>query len=99
MAQDFKYIIKHKHNMGFKTITIKESVYNELLRAKGKEESFSNFLGELVETKKKKVDIMRFAGAWNGMSNKEFEKVKNSMKELRESADTNFKERMKRLYK
>ena len=85
--------------MGFKTITIKEDVYKELLEEKGKEESFSEFFDKLMKEKKKKPDIMKFAGAWNKMSDKEFEKINKSIKELRESADKNFKERIKRLNK
>lgn len=84
--------------MSFKTLTIKDKVYGKLMKAKPKEESFSEFLEKLVETKEKKVDVMRFAGAWSKMSDKEFKKIKNAIVDFRESANKNFEERMKRLY-
>ncbi|GEM_PF-1904310 len=84
--------------MGFKTLTIKEDVYNELIVAKGKDESFSEFFHKLVDEKRKKPDISRFYGAWSDMSESEFEKVTKRMKAFRKSADDNFKERVKRLF-
>ena len=90
-------MFKHKHNMGFKTLTIKDKVYGKLMKVKHKEESFSEFLDKLVETSSKKVDIMKFAGAWNKMSDEEFKKMKKAIVGFRESANKNFEERMKRL--
>lgn len=81
--------------MRFKTLTIKKNVYEKLIIAKPKEESFSKFLDRIVEVKPKKVDIMKFAGAWKDMPDEEFERIKKAIKELRESADKNFEERMK----
>lgn len=45
--------------MGFKTVTIKESVYNKLLQMKKKDESFSDFLDRLVNTKFQVLRNMR----------------------------------------
>ena len=36
--------------MGFKTVTIKESVYNKLLQMKKKDDSFNDLLDRLVKT-------------------------------------------------
>ena len=80
--------------MGFKTITIKEDVYEKLMKAKGKDESFSEFFGKIVE--KKKPDLMKFAGAWKDMPDEEFKRIKKSMKEFRESFDKGWEERSKR---
>ena len=85
--------------MGFKTLTIKEKVYGKLVKVKPKAESFSEFLDRLVEVKTKKVDVMKFAGAWSKMSDEEFKKIKTALKEFRGSADKNFEERMKRVYR
>lgn len=85
--------------MGFKTLTIKDKIYGKLIRIKPKEESFSEFLDKLVEAKTKKVDIMKFAGAWNKMSDEEFKKIKTAITGFRESANKNFEDRMKRVYR
>ncbi len=80
--------------MPFKTITIKEEVYKKLMKAKGGEESFSDFFGRIVE--KKKPDLMRFAGAWSKMSKEDFEKVEKSMKKYRKSFNRSWEDRKKR---
>ena len=92
----FKYIIKHNECMAFKTITIKERVYKELEKAKEKGESFSDFFERMIKEKKKSPDIMKFAGAWKDMPDEEFERIKKSMKEFRESANKSWEERLKR---
>ena len=84
--------------MKFKTLTIKEAVYKDLLKTKGEKESFSDLFGRLIKETRSKPNLMKFAGAWANLSEKEFEKIKKAIKELRESADKNFEERMKRLY-
>ncbi len=84
--------------MGFKTITIKEDVYRELLRAKGNDESFSDFLDELVKEKKKKPDISKYYGAWK-MGEKEWKRVESAIKKNRELADRNYKEKLDRLFR
>lgn len=69
--------------MAFKTLTIKKEVYDKLIKAKPKNESFSQFLGKLVEAKR--TDIMRFAGAWKDMPEEEFSRIQTAMKAFRES--------------
>lgn len=81
--------------MRFKTLTIKEAVYNELLKTKGSEESFSNFLGRLV--RKSRPDFTKFYGAWN-VSEKEWDKIEKLLKRRRKEADKNYRERIKRLF-
>ena len=82
--------------MGFKTITIKEDVYKELLKVKGEEESFSEFFDKLV--KKKKPDLMKFAGTWK-MSNAEWKRIERKMKKRRELAGKNYRERLERMFR
>lgn len=88
-------MFKHKHNMGFKTLTIKEEVYEKLMKAKGKEESFSDFLERTVS--KEKPDLMKFYGAWK-MSKEEAEKVKKTIREYREVTNKRFHERVKKVF-
>lgn len=90
----FKYMFKHKHNMGFKTITIKESVYKDLLKVKKRGESFSELFERLA--KPKKTDLTRFYGAWK-MSNKEAERITKAIRDYRKSFDKSFEIRMKRM--
>ncbi len=80
--------------MGFKTITIKEEVYEKLMKAKNKEESFSDFFSKIVE--KRKPNLMKFYGAWSNMPEEEFERIKKSMKEFREAFNKSWEERKKR---
>lgn len=84
--------------MGFKTLTIKEAVYNELIGAKSKHESFSEFLHKLVKEKRKKPDISRFYGAAKDVPKGDFDKVLKAMKDIRSRADKDFEKRMKRLF-
>lgn len=83
--------------MGFKTITIKEDVYKELINAKGKGESFSDFFEKVVRGAKKRPDLRRFYGAWK-MDGGEWEIIENRLKETRKLADKNYKERIRRLF-
>jgi predicted CopG family antitoxin len=82
--------------MKFKTVTIKEEVYKELLRIKRRDESFSEFFKRIG--KKERPDFKKFYGAWSNLSNEEFERIALAIKELRISADKSYEERIKRLF-
>jgi len=82
--------------MGFKTLTIKESVYRDLLKAKKEGESFSKFFDRITKEVKSKPNLMRFAGALK-MSGEEYRKVKSAVKEHRKAFNRSFKERLERL--
>ncbi|HXS59976.1 MAG TPA: antitoxin VapB family protein [Candidatus Sulfopaludibacter sp.] len=43
----------------FKTITIKESVFNRLLSRKGKDESFSDLFEKLMDNQFSGIEILR----------------------------------------
>ena len=58
--------------MGFKTITIKDELYRDLLKLKRKDESFSELFERLA--KREKPDLMMFAGAWK-MSDDEWKRI------------------------
>jgi predicted CopG family antitoxin len=83
--------------MKFKTLTIKEEVYRELLRIKRKDESFSELFMRMV--KKEKPDFKKFYGSWSDLTNKEIKKISEAIRTLRTSADKNFKKRMERLFR
>lgn len=76
--------------MGFKTITIKDSVYRKLVKAKGKEESFSAFFDRIV---KKKPDLWKYYGAWN-LAKGEKERIMTRIEERRKLLDAEWKERV-----
>ncbi|MGB9659115.1 MAG: antitoxin VapB family protein [Nitrososphaerales archaeon] len=56
--------------MGFKTITISDEAYKRLKRLKGKKESFTDIIIKLSEGK---GNIIKHAGKWNDMDDKEAE--------------------------
>lgn len=64
--------------MGFKTLTISEQAYRRLRRLKGEGESFTDVVLRLSEGR---CDILRHAGAWSDMTEKE---EKELMKILRD---------------
>lgn len=77
--------------MGFKTITIKDSVYRELLKAKG-DESFSEFFEKMV--KGRKPDLRKFYGAWK-MSGREWKRIEGAIKKRRDDRD--YRKKLQRL--
>jgi predicted CopG family antitoxin len=48
--------------MTSKTISVTEDVYNDLMRAKGKNESFSEFFTRMLQSQRKSLD--ESFGAW-----------------------------------
>ena len=70
-------------DMGTKTISIMDDVYNLLLSRKRDRESFSDELRRFLN---KDRDIMRHAGVWKDMSNEEAESMKDSIKQLRKKS-------------
>ena len=65
--------------MTTKTITIMEDAYEVLVRNKGRDESFS----DLIRRKFKKQDLSKYIGAWKHVSDKEAEKMKKDILEMR----------------
>jgi len=67
--------------MSTKTISIMEDAYKMLANKKRKEESFSELIRRVLVEKK---DIMRFAGAWSNISDKEALEIKENIRKIRE---------------
>jgi len=66
--------------MGTKNISIMNDVYKLLLAKKMANESFSDVIRREL---KKRKSVMEFAGAWENVSDKEVEKMKDDIKKLR----------------
>jgi len=81
--------------MGTKTISIMDDAYELLVRNKKTNESFSQELRRILP---KKRSIMEFAGALSDMSDEEEARIKGRIKQLREDADREMKERSKKLW-
>ena len=63
-----------------KTLTITKEAYEQLNALKRPEESFSEEIKRITADKQ---DIIRFAGILSDMSDKDFEEMKQSIRELR----------------
>ena len=78
-SEPHKYTYMYTHTqMTSKNLSVKDGVYRKLLEAKRGSESFSDVLGRLLEGEH---DLMAFAGVLSG--DKEFERVKDDIKEVR----------------
>lgn len=71
--------------MGTKTISIMEDAYKILATRKSKGESFSEVIRKMASGKQ---DIMRFAGTWKDITDKDAEKMKRDIENLREKSST-----------
>ena len=65
-----------------KTLTIKDTVYNKLVKVKKTEESFSDLFERLAD--KEKTSILEFAGF---LSEREAKKVENAITGYRKKTD------------
>lgn len=76
--------------MSFKTITIKKSVYRDIIKVKGTHESFSSFFNRILS--ERHPNLKEFYGAWE--SDKETEKRENeAMKRFRMDMEDSFRKR------
>ena len=76
-------MFKHKHTfMAVKTITVTEEAYKALAGDKNKDESFSEVILRTHKRKGNVEDIMKFAGAWSDMSDKEAERIKQRIEQI-----------------
>ena len=69
--------------MTTKTIAIMDDAYNLLAQRKHEGESFSEVIRRVMGTK---TDIMKFAGAWENVSEKDAEDMKRNIRELRKKS-------------
>ncbi len=65
-----------------KTISIMDDVYDRLVALKRADESFSDELRRLTETK---GSILEFAGMWKDMTDEEADRIKKTIKSMRKS--------------
>ncbi len=63
-----------------KTLTITKDAYEQLKMLKKPDESFSKVIKRITADKQ---DIMQFAGILSDMSDKDFEEMKQSIRDLR----------------
>ena len=77
--------------MTTKTITITDDAYGILSRLKENEESFSEEINRLLGTKN---DIMRFAGAWSRMDEKESDTIKSIIMKMRKESGAHLRRRL-----
>ncbi len=70
----------HTQIMTTKTISITEDIYERLKAIKTEDESFSEELKRLTETK---GSIMEFAGSWNDIGEEDANRIKGAIREMR----------------
>ena len=80
-------MFKHKHMfMTVKTITVTEEAYKTLASNKKKDESFSEVILRTYKKKGNVEELMKFAGAWKGMSDEEADEIKKNIGKLGKDA-------------
>jgi len=77
--------------MATKTITIMEDAYKLLLNRKYKHESFSEVIRRTLHKDK---DVMKFAGAWKHISDKEAEEMKERIASIRRKSTIDLLKRL-----
>ncbi|MBI2672538.1 antitoxin VapB family protein [Candidatus Woesearchaeota archaeon] len=78
--------------MGTKTISIMDDAYEILLRKKHNGESFSEVIRRITGVKR---ELMKFAGTWNDISNKDAEKMKEQILILRKKSTSELLKKLK----
>ncbi|MBI3037173.1 antitoxin VapB family protein [Candidatus Woesearchaeota archaeon] len=73
-----------------KTLTITKDAYERLKMLKKPDESFSKVIKRITEDKQ---DIMRFAGILSDISDKDFEEMKQSIRDLRKRSFSRLRNR------
>ena len=69
--------------MGVKTISIMNDVHDLLIRARIKDESFSEVIRRILAKNK---NIMKFAGALKNISEKDAEEIKKNIEKIRKKS-------------
>lgn len=65
--------------MGFKTLTISEEAYRKLAKLKARGQSFTDIIMKLTESQ---GDILRHAGGWREMSDREASELEEFLKKM-----------------
>ena len=79
--EGFIYTQTIHRNMGFKTISLSDSVYRRLRAEKRSGESFSDVIARLLETDQ--PPLMKYAGAWKPLSKAELGEIRARIDRLR----------------
>jgi predicted CopG family antitoxin len=69
--------------MGYKTISLRDDVYENLVKMKTKGESFSDVISRLMHRR----SLLDFAGRWDDIPKKNIETLKNELEKERNNVD------------
>ncbi len=67
--------------MGYKAISLRDDVYENLVRMKSKNESFSDVISRLMRER----SLLDFAGRWEDIPEEKTEKLTKELETLRDS--------------
>ena len=67
--------------MGYKTISLRDEVYKNLVKIKTKDESFSDVISRLMQ----KRSLLDFAGLWADVPEEKIEEITKELEEMRDS--------------
>lgn len=67
--------------MGYKTISLRDDVYENLVKVKGKNESFSDVISRLIH----KRSLLDFAGRWSDIPEEKIEELTKELVAIRDS--------------
>jgi predicted CopG family antitoxin len=72
--------------MGYKTISLRDDVYENLVKMKAKGESFSDVISRLMRRR----SLLDFAGRWSDVSKKDVENLKSELEKERDTTRDRF---------
>ena len=78
-----------------KTITVTKEAYEKLASNKKEGESFSELINRNFAKKGNVEELMKFAGAWSDMTDKEADELKKNIEKLNEGAWKSIKRKVK----
>ncbi|MGD2247556.1 MAG: antitoxin VapB family protein [Candidatus Methanofastidiosia archaeon] len=71
----------HSDCMGYKTISLRDDVYENLAKIKTKDESFSDVISRLMQ----KRSLLDFAGRWADVPEEKIEEITKELEKIRDS--------------
>ncbi|KYK28763.1 MAG: antitoxin VapB family protein [Theionarchaea archaeon] len=69
--------------MGYKTISLRDDVYEALVKMKAKNESFSDVISRLMRRR----SLLDFAGRWADVPEEKIEELTKELETIRDSRD------------
>jgi len=67
--------------MGQRTIALREDLYRRLRKEKGADESFSDVIQRLLESRQ--PSLLKYAGAWGPISEREYRRIRSRLDAIR----------------